>query len=85
MPDTGTALINRYDKFKVGRVGMLGGVRRVTFRTVNGFDALVGSQDVMNGASVAQFRRDLDCCEPALDSRCLDQCEHGAFPRLRRR
>lgn len=55
VPDTGTALINRYDMFKVGRVGILGGVRRVTFRIVNGFDALVGSQDVMNGAMLGIY------------------------------
>ncbi len=55
VPDTGTALTNRYDMFKVGRVGILGGVRRVTFRTVNGFDALVGSQDVMNGAMLGIY------------------------------
>jgi hypothetical protein len=54
-PDTGTALINRYNMFSVGRVGVLGGLRRVTFRTVNGFDALVGSQDVMSGAMLGLY------------------------------
>ncbi|MDB4893703.1 MAG: hypothetical protein JWL61_5558 [Gemmatimonadetes bacterium] len=55
VPDTGSALLNRYDMFKVGRVGILGGLRRVTFRTVNGFDALIGSQDVMNGAMLGIY------------------------------
>jgi hypothetical protein len=54
-PDTGTALLNRYQRFEVGRVGMLGGLRRVTFRSVNGFDALIGSQDVMNGAMLGVY------------------------------
>jgi hypothetical protein len=53
--DTGIALRNRYQMFKVGRVGILGGVRRVTFRTVNGFDALIGSQDVMDGAMLGVY------------------------------
>ncbi len=53
--DTGIALRNRYEMFRVGRLGMLGGIRRVTFRTVNGFDALVGSQDVMNGAMLGLY------------------------------
>jgi hypothetical protein len=55
VPDTGTALRNRYDMFRVGRIGVLGGLRRVTFRTVNGFDALIGSQDVMNGAMLGLY------------------------------
>ena len=55
VPDSGTALRNRYQMFEVGRVGILGGLRRVTFRTVNGFDALIGSQDVMNGAMLGLY------------------------------
>lgn len=54
-PDTGVALRNRYQPFRVGRVGMLAGLRRVTFRSVNGFDALIGSQDVMNGAMLGVY------------------------------
>ncbi|MEO8336777.1 MAG: hypothetical protein ABI664_17475 [bacterium] len=53
--DSGTALRNRYDMFRVGRLGILGGVRRVTFRSVSGFDALIGSQDVMNGAMLGMY------------------------------
>lgn len=53
--DTGVALLNRYSTFRVARAGVLGGLRRVTFRTVNGFDALVGPQDVMNGAMLGVY------------------------------
>ena len=48
--DTGTTLLNRYARFRSTRVGVLGGVRRVGFRTVRGFDALTAQQDVANGA-----------------------------------
>ena len=48
-PDTGTTLRNRYARFKTARVGVLGGLRRVRFRTVRGFDGLTAQQDVANG------------------------------------
>jgi hypothetical protein len=48
--DTGTTLLGRYSRFGTTRVGVLGGVRRVTFRTVRGFDGLTAQQDVANGA-----------------------------------
>jgi hypothetical protein len=48
--DTGTTLLNRYAPFKAGRLGVLGGLARVRFRTVKGFDALTAPQDVPNGA-----------------------------------
>lgn len=47
--DTGTTLLNRYARFKSTRVGVLGGLRRVRFRTVRGFDALTAQQDLPNG------------------------------------
>ena len=53
--DTGVALRGRYTMFRSGRVGVLAGIRAVTFRTVNGFDALVGSQDVSNGAMLGVY------------------------------
>jgi hypothetical protein len=53
--DTGTALQNRYRSFHAVRVGIIGGLRRVTFQTVSGFDALVGSQDVMKGAMLGVY------------------------------
>ena len=53
--DTGVALRGRYTPFRVARIGALGGVRRVSFQTVNGFDALVGSQDVMSGVAAGLF------------------------------
>jgi hypothetical protein len=48
--DTGITLVNRYAPFRATRVGVLGGIRRVHFRTVRGFDALTAQQDVPNGA-----------------------------------
>lgn len=48
--DTGITLLNRYARFKSTRVGVLGGIRRVRFRTVRGFDGLTAQQDVANGA-----------------------------------
>ncbi len=53
--DTGVTLRGRYLPFHVGRAGALGGIRRVSFQTVSGFDALVGSQDVMRGVAVGLF------------------------------
>jgi hypothetical protein len=53
--DTGTALRGRYQSFKAVRVGILGGVRRVSFMPVNGFETVVGTQDVMSGAAVGLF------------------------------
>jgi hypothetical protein len=53
--DTGVALRGRYDQFHVTRVGILGGIRRMSFQTVSGFDALVGSQDVASGVAVGLF------------------------------
>ncbi|MEP6992686.1 MAG: hypothetical protein ABJA80_17255 [bacterium] len=53
--DTGVTLVGRYTPFHVARIGMLGGIRRVTFHKVNGFDALIGSQDVMSGAALGLF------------------------------
>lgn len=53
--DTGVTLRGRYTPFRVARIGALGGVRRVSFQPVNGFDALVGSQDVMRGVAAGLF------------------------------
>jgi hypothetical protein len=53
--DTGVTLRNRYTLYRAGRVGALGGVRRVTFRKMNGLDALVASQDVMNGGMLGLY------------------------------
>ncbi len=50
--DTGSALTRRYTPFHAARLGVTGGLRRVTFRSVDGFDALVGSQDVPSGITV---------------------------------
>jgi hypothetical protein len=53
--DTGTALRGRYQSFKAVRVGVLGGVRSVNFTPVNGFETVVGTQDVMSGAALGIF------------------------------
>lgn len=53
--DTGVALRGRYTLFHVARIGALAGLRRVSFKPVNGFDALVGSQDVMSGVAAGLF------------------------------
>jgi hypothetical protein len=54
-PDTGTTLRNRYSPLRAGRVGVLGGLARLSFRSVRGFDALVATQDVPNGALAGLF------------------------------
>ena len=53
--DSGSALRNRYREFRVGRIGVIGGIRRVNFLTVHGFDALVGTQDVARGAMIGAY------------------------------
>ena len=53
--DTGIALNNKYRPFRVGRLGVIGGIRRVNYQTETGFDALVGSQDVARGAALAVY------------------------------
>ena len=55
LADSGSALANRYSAFRVGRIGVIAGVRRVVFQEVSGFDALVGSQDVARGAMIGVF------------------------------
>ena len=42
----------RYANINTVRAGALGGVRRINYRTVTGFDALFASQDVLNGVEV---------------------------------
>ena len=53
--DTGITLRNRYLPFRSGRLGVIGAVRRVTFRTVRGFDGLSAQQDVTNGIMTGLF------------------------------
>ena len=53
--DSGVTLRGKYSTFRVARVGVLGGVRRVSFQTVSGFDALIGSQDVMRGVAFGLY------------------------------
>lgn len=53
--DTGTALRNRYRPFRTVRLGVLGGLRRIGFRTVRGFDGLASQQDVASGVMTGLF------------------------------
>jgi len=53
--DTGGALRDRYLPFRSGRLGVIGAVRRVMFRTVRGFDGLSGQQDVASGIMTGLF------------------------------
>ena len=53
--DTGVTLRGKYRPLHVVRAGLLGGIRRVSFQKVSGFDALVASQDVMSGVAVGLF------------------------------
>lgn len=53
--DTGTTLRNRYALFKATRVGVLAGVRRMSFTPVRGFDALTGTQDIASGFALGMY------------------------------
>ena len=53
LPDTSTALINRYSKHQTARINGLWGLRNVHFLRVSGFDALEGTQDLRTGVQVA--------------------------------
>ncbi|MGQ0649502.1 MAG: hypothetical protein ACT4P7_18260 [Gemmatimonadaceae bacterium] len=52
LPDTTSALINRYTLSRSVRLNALLGFRRVRFLRVSGFDALAGSQDLRTGIQV---------------------------------
>lgn len=53
VPDTSTALINRFQHGRSTRVNALWGVRQVRFVRARGFDALDGSQDLRMGTEIA--------------------------------
>jgi hypothetical protein len=53
--DTGITLRNRYRPFRSGRLGALGSLRRIAYRTVRGFDGLSAQQDVANGVETGLF------------------------------
>lgn len=53
--DTGATLRDRYMPFRSGRLGVIGAVRRVSFRSVLGFDGLAAQQDVANGVMAGLF------------------------------
>jgi hypothetical protein len=52
VPDTSTALFDRYTKHQTARLNFLWGVRNVRFLPVIGFDALEGAQDLRTGIQV---------------------------------
>jgi hypothetical protein len=54
-PDTGTTLRGKYLPFRSGRLGVLGGIGLVNFRTVRGFDGLTAQQDVASGVMTGLF------------------------------
>jgi hypothetical protein len=53
--DTGTTLRGRYRPFRTVRLGVLGGIRRIGFRTVRGFDGLASQQDVAKGVMTGLY------------------------------
>jgi len=53
IPDTSTALINRYSIHQTARINALWGLRNVHFVRVSGFDALEGIQDLRTGLELA--------------------------------
>jgi hypothetical protein len=55
VPFPTTIYQTRYSTINTVRAGALGGVRRIAYRTVTGFDALFASQDVMNGVELGML------------------------------
>ena len=53
IPDTSTALMNRYTQHQTARLNALWGLRDVQFVRVSGFDALEGTQDLRTGFQLA--------------------------------
>jgi len=51
-PDT-SVLVNRYSPYRTFRVGLAGGLRWLDYMHVQGFDALLGEQDVARGFQIA--------------------------------
>jgi hypothetical protein len=52
LPDTSSALTNRYVQHQTARLNALWGLRNVHFVRVTGFDALEGSQDLRTGVQL---------------------------------
>jgi hypothetical protein len=53
VPADTTALENRYTPYRTFRAGLAGGMRWLDYMHVQGFDALLGEQDVARGVQVA--------------------------------
>lgn len=55
VPDTSTALFNRYSNHRSTRLNLLWGFRNVEFIRVTGFDALDGQQDIRKGFQISSL------------------------------
>ena len=53
VPDTSTALIDRYTEHRTSRINLLFGFRNLTFMPVRAFDAVEGTQDVRTGMQLS--------------------------------
>jgi hypothetical protein len=53
VPDTSTALMDRYERHTVTRINALAGFRDIRYIRVNGFESLDGSQDMRQGLEIA--------------------------------
>jgi hypothetical protein len=59
-PDSSMALLNRFTDHRIARVNALWGVRDIGFKTVRGFDAISGTQDLPIGFQLgSMFGRSL--------------------------
>lgn len=53
VPADTTALENRYTSYRTFRAGLAGGMRWLSYLHVQGFDALIGEQDIARGFQIA--------------------------------
>jgi hypothetical protein len=53
IPDTASALIDRYEGHSVTRINLLAGLRDIRYLRVNGFESLDGNQDMRRGFEIA--------------------------------
>jgi hypothetical protein len=53
VPDTSSALIDRYNRHRASRINLLAGLRDIRYLRVNGFESLDGNQDMRRGFEIA--------------------------------